>query len=291
MGKIDALISLLDDNDRDVVKAVTDEFIKQGLEVIPELERIWEQSNNARLQERLEDVIHNIQFNITVENLRNWNDTGAKSLLEGSVFIAQSQFPGVTLENINNFFERMKSEFSSDIKTRTTALEKVKLMNYVIFHIYQFTRNNQNFFSPQNSYLNQVIESRKGTPLSLSLIYLILAEKLSLPIYGVNLPKNFILAYKNEYRHIDSPEESDDILFYVNPYNKGSIISKKEIDYFLARQGLEEESSYYLPCNNRAIITRLITNLIVAYEKLGYNDKIKLLQELARVIKEDYNEF
>ena len=54
---------------------------------------------------------------------------------------------------------------------------------------------------------------------TLAVIYMSVAYKLGLPIFGVNLPKNFILAYKDEYRQHDSADEADDVLFYINPYN------------------------------------------------------------------------
>ena len=114
----------------------------------------------------------------------------------------------------------------------------------------------------------------------MAIIYMAVAYKLNLPIYGVNLPKNFILAYKDEYRQHDSEDETEDILFYINPYNKGAVLGKREIDYFIEQQQLKQEKSYYTPCTNQEIIVRLINNLILSYEKLGFRDKISRLKEL-----------
>jgi hypothetical protein len=108
-----------------------------------------------------------------------------------------------------------------------------------------------------------------------------------MPIYGVNLPKNFVVAYKNEYSESSHPQ--DQVLFYINPFNKGAILGKKEIDYFIKQQQLKPQKSYYLPCSNIEIVLRLINNLVYSYDKLGYPDKIEELNQIYRLLK-DYGQ-
>ena len=281
--KIDALIALLGDNDSEVLDVVTDNLLKQGISIVPHLEKAWETTIDMKLQERLENVIHNIQFETTKSNLQSWKENGAKYVMEGACYLAQFQFPEINFLKLDEGIEKIKDDIWLEINTNLTALEKVKMINYVIFDLHKYTRNTHNFYSPQNSFINQVIETKKGSPISLSIIYLAVAYKLNLPIYGVNLPKNFILAYKNELRHYNSEDETDDILFYINPYNKGAVLGKKEIEYFIQQQKLTANKSFYLPCSNKDIIKRLINNLILSYEKLGFNDKIDRLKELLKI--------
>ena len=281
--KIDALIALLGDNDSEVLDVVTDNLLKQGISIVPHLEKAWETTLDMKLQERLENVIHNIQFETTKSNLKSWEQNGAKYVMEGAFYLAQFQFPEISFTKLDEEIEKIKDDIWLEINTNLTALEKVKMINYVIFDLHKYTRNTHNFYSPQNSFINQVIETKKGSPISLSIIYLAVAHKLNLPIYGVNLPKNFILAYKNELRHYNSEDERDDILFYINPYNKGAVLGKKEIEYFIQQQKLTANKSFYLPCSNQDIIKRLINNLILSYEKLGFNDKIDRLKEILKI--------
>ena len=279
-NEIKALITLLDDTDSEVIAAVTDNLLKKGVEIIPQLEKVWETTPDEKLQERLENVIHNIQFETTKKNLRQWCTEGASSVLEGATCLAQFQFPEISFEILDAEIEKIKNDIWLEINSNLTALEKVRILNYVIFDLHKFRRNTNNFYSPQNSFINQVIETKKGNPISLAVIYLSIAAKLDLPIYGVNLPKNFILAYKDEFRHYDAADELQDIIFYINPYNKGAILGKREIDYFIQQQKLRNEKSYYLPCNNKDIVIRLINNLLLSYEKLGFTDKMDRLKEL-----------
>jgi len=279
------MIALLDDSDKEVIEAVTGNLMQQGTLVIPELEKAWESTLDEKLQVRLENLIQEIQFNRVKDDLNRWNKTGGEYILEGAFYVARFQFPEISMDKINDQIESIRKDVWIEINSNLTALEKVKILNYILFDLHKYSRNHSDFYSPQNSYINQVIETRKGNPISLSIVYLAVAWKLGLPIYGVNLPKNFILAYKDEYRHWDSTDESDDVLFYINPYNKGAVLGRREIDYFITQQQLKPLPSFYTPCSNRDIIIRLINNLILSYEKLGYAQKITRLKELLRVIE------
>lgn len=281
MGQeLQILISLLEDNDVEVISAVSGELQKQGVAIIPDLEKAWERTLDQTLQERLENVIHYIQFTSAKERLKTWADSGASNLLEGVCYIAQFQYPNTQLQEVERAILKISSDIYLSSNSNLSAIEKVRLLNYVIFDLNNFNRNTANFYSPQNSFINQVLETRKGNPISLGIIYLAVAEKLGLPIYGVNLPKSFILAYKNEFRHFDSEDQSNDILFYINPYNKGTILNRREVEHFIIQQNLSTKPEYFIPCSNKCIVERLLTNLIIAYQRLGFEDKIKLLEEI-----------
>lgn len=288
---IHTLISLLEDNDTEVLDIVKDELLKQGTRILPQLEKAWESSGDPRLQERLENLIHHIQFSTAKSKLMNWVADGANDLILGATYVSQFQYPGTDYHAINKSIELISKDIYLSDSKNLSAIEKVKLLNYVIYELNNFTRNTSNFYSPLNSFINQVLETRKGNPISLGVIYLAVAQKLGLPIFGVNLPKSFILAYMNEYRHYESPDITNDILFYINPYNKGSILNKKEIDHFIHQQNLKPEPDFYIPCDNKSIIMRMLTNLIIAYQKLGFPDKIKLLEEILKgVNKTEYKQ-
>ena len=278
-----AMISLLDDNDHEIIGAITQSLLGKGTDIIPELERAWETALDDKTQERLGNLIQEIQFAAVKEDLKRWIHTGSANILEGAFYIAKFNFPEIIYDTINNYIENIRKDVWLEINDNLTALEKVKILNFIIFQIHKFGRNQSDFYAPQNSYINQVLESKKGNPISLGIIYLSVAWKLGLPIYGVNLPKNFILAYKDEYRQYDAADESEDVLFYINPFNKGAVLGRREIDYFVTQQQLEPLDSYYRPCSNRDIIVRLINNLIDSYEKLGNTRKTERLRELLNI--------
>jgi regulator of sirC expression with transglutaminase-like and TPR domain len=164
-----------------------------------------------------------------------------------------------------------------------TALENVKVLNHIFFGVQHFDGNKINPNTPQNYYLNTLLETKKGSPLTLGMLYIILAQKLKIPIYGVNLPQHFILAYLTEMG-IANPTESD-VLFYINPFNKGAVFTKREIELFIRQLKIQAELSFFEPCTNIDMIKRLITNLIFSYNQMGYPDKIEDLENLLKIIE------
>lgn len=283
--EIKALVKLLDDPNEEIYNQVSGKLLDQGYEVIPQLEMAWEQSFDEKIQSRLENLIQEIQLNSAKKNIGEWALNGGKDLFEGAFLVAKHQYPELNYEHYYNKLEAIKKDIWLEINENLTALEKVRIINHIFFKIYGFSSNTANFYAPQNNYINHVIETRKGNPITLSILYSSLAEKLNIPIYGVNLPKNFIVAYKNEYTNSKDPYNQ--VLFYINPFNKGAILGKKEIDYFIKQQELKPQKEYYLPCSNVEIIQRLINNLINSYDKLGYPDKIEELNQLYEIIQEN----
>ena len=280
--EIKALISLLDDHDQEVQEHIQDKLLTLGTEVIPLLEDAWGSSFDAILQERIEEVIHKIQFEVLVDETKDWAINASDDLLEGAILIAKYQYPDLSIDKIETEIERIKRDAWLEMNENYTALEKVRVLNKVLFGLHNFSGNTVNFHAPQNSYINTVLETRKGNPLLLCVIYAVIAKQLDLPIYGVNLPEHFVLAYKNDMNDVklNLPGSTKDVLFYINPFSKGTVFDKKEIDSFLKKLKIEPKEFFYEPCTNVDIIKRLIRNLVYSYDKLGHNDKSKELSHM-----------
>ncbi len=285
--EINALISLLDDPDETVFKQVSMKFLSLGQEIIPVLEDAWEHSFDTIIQNRIENIIHQIQFDLIKDELKEWMLPENQNLLEGSLIIAKYQYPDIDIIKIKKQIEQIKQDVWLELNDELTALEKVKIINHILFDVHNFSGNTTNYHAPQNSYINNVLESKKGNPLLLSIIYTIIAQALEIPIYGVNLPEHFILCYTNADHEI-LPEIINDsksnVLFYINPFSKGAVFGRKEIDAFLKQLKLEPLEMFYEQCSNLEIIKRLLRNLVASYEKLGYPDKSKELKELLETL-------
>ncbi len=287
--EIEALINLLEDPDTKVYEEVSRNLMDKGIDIIPELEVAWESSANQHHQERIENLIQQIQLNFTREQLIRWINEGTADLLEGAYYIAKFQYHDLELSQLDNQIESIRKDVWLELNDNLTALEKVKVINQIIFKIYGLKRNSSQFYAPQNNYLNIVLETKKGNPISLAIIYSIVAQRLGLPIYGVNLPRNFILVYLDELKSEETYDEELEahILFYINPFNNGAILGKKEIDHFIKQQNLTPQKSFYVPCTNSEIIHRLLVNLSFAYEQAGNEEKVKQLKALLEIFTRD----
>jgi len=174
-------------------------------------------------------------------------------------------------------FERLKSEIEQlyyeawvDLKiTDESPFDKVKQLNYTFFGKLKFAANTKNFHSVSNSMLNVVLETRKGNPISLCVIYMLIAQKLKMPVYGVNLPNLFILTYK-----------TPDVQFYINAFNKGLVFTRQDIDNYISHLNLEPNEIFYEPCSNIDIIRRVLRNMMVSYEKMNEQEKYQEIKTL-----------
>lgn len=285
-NEIDALIRLLDDNDKEVFVQIENRLIEIGQEAIPFLENAWGHSLDLILQQRIENVIHKIQLDRLTHDLKTWFETDKENLLHGALIIARYQYPDLNEAKVLKKIEKIRRDVWIELNDNLTALEQVKVINHVFFTIHGFSGNTQNYHAPQNSFINNVLETKKGNPLSLALLYSEISRSVGVPIYGVNLPEHFILVYKDEASilPVNTEEKNPRLLFYVNPFSKGSIFGPKEIDNFLKQLKLKPEKSFYEPCTNVEILTRMIQNLIFSYTKLGHDDKVEELQNLLKAL-------
>lgn len=271
-SEIKALVSLLDDDDNEVLTLVEDKIRSLGGSVIPFLEDRWEESSfNPIIQKKLEDLIHDLQFKSFYNRLLTWKEEGAEDLLEGMWAIATYQYPELSLDKLKQDLEQIYYEVWLEIRDNMHPMDQIKTLNSVIFNKLKFGANTKHFHSASNSMLNVVMESKKGNPISLCVIYLLVAQKLKLPIWGVNLPNLFILTYK-----------SPNMQFYVNVFNRGLVFSKVDIDNYIAQLNLSPNDIFYQPCNNLDIIRRVLRNLTLAFEKVGDDDKVKEIDSVLR---------
>ena len=280
--EIKGLIYLLDDPDPRVFDVVYQKLQEIGPRGIPLLELAWESSENQQSQNRIEELVHKIQYSEVLNALIKWAKDGGENLLYGAYLVSKYQYPDLLFSEIEEKIENIRKDIWIELHDKLTALEKVRIINHVLFANHKFSRNAGNFYSPRNSFINQVLETHKGNPISLAIIYSGVAQKLDIPIYGVNLPMNYVLAYHDPYY----PDDPNGILFYINPYNRGLVLNRSDIDNFLNQQKLKPKLEYYIPCSNITTIERMLRNLIMSYEKIGYNDKNQEVTGLLKAVME-----
>ncbi len=283
--EINSLVKLLDDPDQEIYNHVHGKLFSYGAEVISHLEAAWESAFDPVLQERIAGLVHEIQFSNLKNDLKLWCQSGAFDLLRGALIINKYQYPDLDEQKIINEIEAIKRDIWLQMIYESSAVEKIKLMNHIFYNIYGFSGNTANHQDPQNSYLSQVLDMKKGNQISLAVIYSVIAQKLDIPIFGVNLPQHFILAYVDESVQ---PETENGILFYINTFNKGFIFGKRDVDMFLKQLNLKPEKQYYEPCSNKEIIKRILRNLISSYENSGLTEKVEELTELLVIASEEH---
>ncbi|HIP31759.1 MAG TPA: hypothetical protein EYG86_03265 [Crocinitomicaceae bacterium] len=273
----------MDDPDENIFEHVRDQLMEHGSQVIPFLESSWENDDYGLIfQARIESLIKDIQFSAIKNDLQDWINSSNKDLLEGAIIISRYQYPNIEEQDIHNKVQEIRKDIWLEINEGQTALEKVRVFNQVFYGKYGFSGNSKDYHAPQNSYIYKVLEMHKGNPLSLCILYSIIAQSLDMPIYGVNLPNHFVLTYLDENNTFVmlNQENKHGNLFYINAFSKGGIFDQSEIDDFLKKLDKLQLREYYEPCTNSAIIMRMLTNLIASFQQSGSSEKVNELIEL-----------
>ena len=285
-SEINALVNLIDDPDEIIFFQVKDKLIELGSDVIPVLEKAWNKENLGDLfQNRLETIIHDIQLKDVFKQLGKWI-LNPENLIEGVLIVNKYKYPNINLLSIENLISQLVRDIKSQLNDTLTILEKIQVINKILFDIYGFKGDKTNYHDPENSYFNAVLTKKKGNPLMLSILYIEIAKRIQIPIYGINLPNHFLVGYleadyqKNNYLY---NRDSYGILFYINPFSKGIILYQDEIDDFLFELKLKQHSKYYSPCNNISIVRRILTNLIYSYTKLNERKNVAELKKIIQL--------
>lgn len=284
-SELKALINLVDEPDEALFMQVRNRIFTYGIHAIPELEKAWEQALDDQIQERIIAIIHEIQQQQLFQELKNWALFGYDDLLKGLLIVTRFQYPDLDIHAVTREIGRIVQEVWMEMNNDLTPLEKVKVINHVIFDINKFVGNTTNIKSPDNYYLKPLLETKKGNPLSLGMLYILIARSLRIPIYGVDLPRHFVLAFLEEQHPKPASEtNADQVLFYLNPFNRGAVFTKNEIDLYIRQMRLEPVETYFKPCSNHSIIRRMISGLIETYRLSSNQEKIRDLENLVQAL-------
>jgi regulator of sirC expression with transglutaminase-like and TPR domain len=290
MGKVsenkelEALMSLLDEPSEDIFRAIGDRIFAYGPKAIPVLEHTWENTFDTIIQHRIEEIIHRIQFNELKKEMRQWSEYGHHDLMQGALLVAKFQYPALDEEAVIKKIGQFSQDIWLELNQNLTGLEKVKVINHILFDTHKLAGNLTGSNSADNFYINNLLDSKKGSPLILGIVYISIAQGLKIPVYGVDLPRHFVLAYTDEILMSPGDKPGGEVIFYINPFNRGAVFTKNEIELFIRQLKLDKKDSYFIPCSNKTIIRRMINELINVYNQIGNPEKRDEMTELLGMI-------
>lgn len=167
------------------------------------------------------------------------------------------EFPHLDPQPILDILDSYATEIDGRLRMEYDAIERLQVFHEFFFREQGFTGNETDYYNPRNSCLNEVVVNRQGIPISLSVVYLSLAERLEMPMAGVGLPGHFIVRYdEQEYQT------------FIDVYNNGNLLDDQEC-FDLARQmtgmDLSPSPGILNPVTNRQILIRMLNNLRSIY--------------------------
>ncbi len=196
-----------------------------------------------------------------------------------ALLIAAEEYPQMELEDYLAQFDAFAMRARENDDPRASPVTRVLRLNDTLFGEFRFRGNTENYFDARNSFLNDVIERRTGIPITLSVVYIEVARRIGLRIFGVGLPGHFLVKYQDEVEEI-----------LLDPFNNGRLLSEDDCFRMVLRmyQGdVVFQRSYLDAVSKKQILTRLLQNLKGIYAQAGAQSKTLSVIERALLITTD----
>jgi len=266
LKKIEALIRLLGDEDPKIHAVAREHLLRDVDLCLPMLEEQSRLSSDGCVRERSLDLLNDI----TREQLfTRWRDLASSlegpDLEEGVFLIAQVESPGLDV----SIYESTLDELGGVLERRTAGSHDPATVFPRLFHLLfrevGLRGNRENYYDPENSYLNSVLERKLGIPISLSVVCMLVSRRLGLKLEGIGLPRHFIVGYRlGGGKGRDSGK-----MRYNDPFNAGQEWSLEDCLQHLRAQGYPVDDRFLEPCDSTSILIRMLGNLLHIYKGLG----------------------
>jgi regulator of sirC expression with transglutaminase-like and TPR domain len=181
-------------------------------------------------------------------------------LFEAALAIAQNANPLLDLAAPQAEMDTLASKLQQRLPSDASHIQKLRMLNHFFYRELGFVGNVNDYYNPENSYLNRVISTRRGIPISLAMVYMELAQQIGLNVKGICFPGHFLMKLS---------VHSGDIV--LDPLN-GSSLSREELEErlepYLARQDYSAEmplTAYLQTARPREILMRMLHNLKVLF--------------------------
>lgn len=172
-------------------------------------------------------------------------------------FAREIAYPTLDIQRYLDLLARLCQDASISIPGRLSTNERAEALSDFLFIQRRFQGNTTHYHDPRNSYLNEVLERRLGIPISLSAIYIAVAERIGLPAHGIGLPGHFIVGIAGERGEI-----------YIDPFHGGARLLQSDLVQ-LVREATgfsgPFQAAWLKPIAPQAMLTRMLNNLRNVY--------------------------
>ncbi|MCC0175429.1 transglutaminase family protein [Waterburya agarophytonicola K14] len=196
-------------------------------------------------------------------------------LAKASLCYAQAEYPDLDLQKYLSFLDAIASEVQSQLAGETYPLKVIKTINFELFDGLGFQGNLRRYYEAENSFLNRVIERRVGIPITLSVIYLAVAQRINFPMVGIGMPGHFLIR-----------PDFEEVGIFVDAFSQGEILFEQDCQRKLSKiyqQPVQLKQNWLVPVSNKQILARMLNNLKFIY--LHQRQVNKALAIMSGIIK------
>jgi regulator of sirC expression with transglutaminase-like and TPR domain len=272
----DALLSLLDDTSATVRRALLTRFAQVGTAAAPFLQTIAQGSNRI-LARHAVWFLEELKFTDPVAEFSGFIRSQNYELETGVLLLARTIEPRLDVGECCSELEAIAERCRELIVEPSSLREKCRVLNRVLFHEWGFHGNVEHYTDPRNSFIDQVLKRRTGIPISLSVVYLLVAERLGLELEPVGLPGHFIVGCF-----------ADDLPFFIDAFDRGVFRDADEIFELLRANNIVPKQSDLAPTPIREVLCRSCRNLVNHFTAAGRPDRAKLFAHFVEEFEATY---
>jgi regulator of sirC expression with transglutaminase-like and TPR domain len=207
-------------------------------------------------------------------------------LFESALALGQAAYPNLDFSacqiEMDTLALRLKQRLSGD----ASHIQKLRMLNHFFFQELTFAGNINNYYDPDNSYIHQVIHSRRGIPISLAIIYIELGQQIGLNMKGISFPGHFLMKLS---------VQSGDIV--LDPMN-GASLSREDLEErltpYLQQQEYGDElplAAYLRAAHPREILARMLRNLKAIFtEAKRWQELLDVQERLVILLPDEITE-
>jgi len=263
-GLIETLIQLLGEKEEHL-DIVGQRLVEIGPPAIPQLERV-RRNGEPLLVKRAAKIIESIQYGVQDQDWAVYAQMNPAPLEEGVFLLARFSDPTLDLAPYRRQLNQMASTLQERISRTSLTADVISIINRYLFQELNFSGNTTDYYLPENSYIHTLLTHKKGIPISLSVLVLLLAKRLSLPIYGIGMPGHFLIQWSDAHHEI-----------YIDPFNNGRPLTRDQVKALLTKDGGTFEERYLQCATPRQILARMMNNLIRVYQQMDEEEKVHWL--------------
>lgn len=283
--EITALFKLIDDPDDLVFDTVSEKIIRFGKDIIPHLENLWEHAADEILQERIEHLIHRVQFEDLQKDIFEWSHSKRPELLKGAILIARYQFSELNVPALLAQFDLIRRNIWLELNNYLTPLEQINVLNSILYNYYKIEGQELTKREAKHFFINQVLESKQGNNYAIGILYLALCEMLDIPVFAMNIPRQFVFAYIDTLHHFfTSDYDQQQIQFFVDPLN-GMVYTQTDVNAYLKKINCEILPEYFTPLPAKTIIYKMMEELAICYQYNNEEEKAAEIKILMKILE------
>lgn len=274
--EIKSLIKLLDDEDEQIYNTARERLLEHGTGALPFLSQPHQHSSLAtkRIAE-IRELLLRTHFKNEIRALKQTSD-GDIDLEEGVFLIARTRYFDCNVASYINQLNAYAYQLKEKLISITDKTELFRRLISFFVDEHGFTGNHTDYYNEDNHYINRVLETKTGIPITLCVVYLLVGKRIDLPLKGIGLPGHFILRLSFKNVHV-----------YFDPFNNGKILTHRDCETMVSNLGFTFTEEFLRPVTNRQILERMFRNIILSLEKKQEADRIETIRQLIDTLNSD----